>query len=159
MDPLDVVASLPPAMPLGAAAAIVSPILRDRMHRRRQGAVAKNLLRAALTAARGAQCDAEAGRVVVDDERACPGCHLRIGGKVFVVLQHLPEEGSSSAAAEAGPGGGPGAAAAVAAALKKGQGKRQQEGERVVVCYNCYRRMAAAAGQGAGAQSAGAASP
>ena len=59
-------------------------------------------------------------QVVVDEERACPHCHLRLGGKVFVVLQPgmLPatEPGSS------GSGNGAGAAAGTAAAAAAGGG-------------------------------------
>lgn len=147
---MDVVQALPPSMPLATAAAIIAPILRDRTHRRRQGEVARSLHRARLAAARGERADAEAGRVVVDDERACPGCHLRIGGKVFVVLQE--GEAAGGAAGPAGQG------------LPSPRQQQQQQppgrqadrrqprlpgGELRVVCYNCYRRLA---GAGAGQQ-------
>lgn len=62
-------------------------------------------------------------QVVVDEERACPHCHLRLGGKVFVVLQPgmLPaaEPGSSGSG-----GNGAGAAAGTAAAAGEGGGVR-----------------------------------
>ena len=114
------VQALPPGMPLGAAVSILAPILRDRTHRRRQGLVAKNLHRAALGAARALRADAEAARVTIDDERACPHCHLRLGGKVFVVER------------EGAEGGGP----AAATAAPQAAGGEQH----AVCCYNCYRR-------------------
>ena len=157
LDPLEVVASLPETMPLGAAAAIVSPLLRDRMHRRRQGAVTKNLHRAALTAARAARVEAEAGRVVVDDERACPGCHLRIGGKVFVVLQQQEAQQMAAAGAAVGSSGAGGGQQRQRQQQQQqqqpgGQPPRRQKGgeagEVTVLCYNCYRRSAGARQEG-----------
>lgn len=142
-------------MPLSTAAGILAPILRDRLHRRRQGAVTKNLHRAQLTAARAEQCDAEAGRVVVDDERACQGCHLRIGGKVFVLLQQQQQEKlqAGQQQQQVGRNGGREAVGPAAAGAARqmpvggnGSGRQQQQqkaaGREVwVVCYNCYRRM------------------
>ncbi|PRW44437.1 transforming growth factor-beta receptor-associated 1 isoform X1 [Chlorella sorokiniana] len=87
LDPQEVLQALPPGMPLEAAAAVLAPMMRDRLHRRRQSCLVKNLHRSRLAAAAGTLCDAQDRRVVVDEERACPHCHLRLGGKVFVVLQ------------------------------------------------------------------------
>ncbi|GAB4818896.1 hypothetical protein N2152v2_005942 [Parachlorella kessleri] len=150
LDPLDIVQALPASMPLATAATIVAPILRDRVHRRRQGAVLKNLHRAQLNAARGQKADAEGARLVVDDERACPGCHLRIGGKVFVVLQQAQQGGTAGKQQQQGLAGGGAAAAGLGgvlgAAVGAGQQAKQAAGpaagqEVQVVCYNCYRRM------------------
>lgn len=164
LDPMDVLQTLPPSMPLAAAAGIVAPIMRDRTHRRRQGAVAKSLLRAQLMRARGEKCDAESARVVVDDERACPGCHLRIGGKVFVALNHPAakhsQNGAGQVAAADAWGGWPGAGARVSSRAAGGgaldgadrsqhahHGNNGGERDIQVFCYSCYRRMA---GKGAG---------
>ena len=130
-------------MPLGSAAAVLAPMLRDRLHRRRQGSLVKSLHRARLAVAAGALCDAESHAVEVDDERACPHCHLRLGGKVFVVLQPsmLPEGGGGSGvgssggmAAAGGVGAGDlaalgavGAAAAAAAAAQPVKKQQQQQ--------------------------------
>lgn len=100
--------ALPAGMPLASAAGVLGPMLRDRLHRRRQGVMVKNLHRARLAVAAGAICDAQSQHVTVGEDRACPHCHLRLGGKVFVVLQPcmVPPDG----------GGGASAAAAAAAA-------------------------------------------
>jgi hypothetical protein len=154
-------------MPLGAAAAVVAPMLRDRLHRRRQGSLVKSLHRARLAVAAGALCDAESQHVEVDEERACPHCHLRLGGKVFVVLQPgmLPESGGSGGGVAAGAAAA-GAAAGAAAQPQKQQQHSEEEGLRPpgddrlaaaarrlqqqlaagqppqVLCYACYRRLA-----------------
>jgi hypothetical protein len=129
LDPLDVLHALPPSMPLCAAVDVAAPMLRDRIHRRRAASLLKNIHSARLTAARVEQSAAEAGRVVVDEERACPKCHLRLGGKVFVVLQQ-PQGGCDSVSG-----------------LQQQQ--QQQQGGAAgpvsssalhVVCYNCYRK-------------------
>lgn len=36
LDPQEVLQALPPGMPLAAAAAVLAPMMRDRLHRRRQ---------------------------------------------------------------------------------------------------------------------------
>lgn len=155
-------AALPPAMPLAAAAGVLAPMLRDRTHRRRQALVAKNLQRARLAAAGGVLADAQAQRVAVDEERACPHCHLRLGGKVFVVLppgvapgaaaagvqakqqQGQQQQGQQQAEDDPGalrPPGDDGLAAAAArlqAAAEAGQAPQ-------VLCYACYRRLAGVA--------------
>jgi hypothetical protein len=114
-----VLQALPPGMPLAAAAPVLAPMLRDRLHRRRAAALTKGLQRARLAAGAAARRDAEAAHVTVDEERSCPRCHLRLGGKVFVVLQPgaaVPANGglaapaplgTAAAAAAAAAGGGP----------------------------------------------------
>lgn len=158
-------------MPLGAAAAVVAPMLRDRLHRRRQGSLVKSLHRARLAVAAGALCDAESQHVEVDEERACPHCHLRLGGKVFVVLQPgmLPEGGGSGGGVAAGSSAAGAAAGAAVQPQKHQQQQRHEEEEEglrppgddrlaaaarrlqqqlaagqapQVLCYACYRRLA-----------------
>lgn len=137
LDPQEVLQALPPGMPLAAAAPVVAPMLRDRLHRRRQAALVKNLHRARLAAAAGLRCDAESRHVAVDEERACPYCHLRLGGKVFVVLQPgMGPAGSSpgagaSATAQHAPAPPSASAAAAAAApvhgIAAGTASQQQQ--------------------------------
>ncbi|KAL4428207.1 hypothetical protein ABPG75_002296 [Micractinium tetrahymenae] len=117
LDPQEVLQALPPGMPLAAAAAVLAPMLRHRLHRRRQGALVKNLHRARLAGAAGALRDAQAQHVTVGEDRACPHCHLRLGGKVFVVLQPgmLPAAAGSGGASAAGTAAAAEAAAAAAA--------------------------------------------
>lgn len=177
LDPAEVLAALPPGMPLAAAAGVLAPMLRDRTHRRRQVLLVKNLHRARLAGAAGVMSDAHAQHVVVDEERACPHCHLRLGGKVFVVLQPstLPEPGGSTAGAAAGAAPAPGAAATaamqqqqeepdalrppgddgLAAATRRLQQQVAAGHMLHVLCYTCYRRLAAAAGVGSPAAAGG----
>jgi hypothetical protein len=86
LDPLELLAELPPEMPLAAAAPLLAPLLRERGHRRRAAQVEAALRRAALARAAVARAAAAGGRVAVDEARACPRCRLRLGGKVFVVV-------------------------------------------------------------------------
>lgn len=99
LDPLDVLEALPGDTPLAAAAAVVSPMLRERVHRRRQGQVAASLHRARAARAAAARAAAEAVGVTVDDARACPDCRLRLGGKVFVALRARDGAGDAEPAA------------------------------------------------------------
>jgi hypothetical protein len=94
LDPLELLAELPPEMPLAAAAPLLAPLLRERGHRRRAAQVEAALRRAALARAVVVRAAAEGGRVAVDEARACPRCRLRLGGKVFVVV---PGSGSGGA--------------------------------------------------------------
>lgn len=146
-------AALPPGMPLAAAAAVLSPMLRDRLHRRRSACLVKNLHRARLAAVGGVLCDVQAARVVVDEERACPHCHLRLGGKVFVLLTPgaSPAPGSSSAPAESaagGPAAEPGPPQRLRSpgedSLAVAEARLQQQVQEwhtpQVLCFTCYKR-------------------
>jgi len=84
LDPLEIVAAVPGSMPLAAALPLVEPLVRERVHRRRQGQITTALERSRLASRTAGKVEAEARRVVVDEGRACLDCHLRIGGKVFV---------------------------------------------------------------------------
>lgn len=171
LDPQEVLQALPPGMPLASAAAVLAPMLADRLHRRRQGALVKNLQRARLAGATGALCDAQARHVSVGADRACPHCHLRLGGKVFVVLQPgiAPGGGVGRPAAGTAAAAAAGSAAAAAAAADIGEAeeastlqppgedplaaaaRRLQQAaaagqEPQALCYACYRRLSGAAG-------------
>ena len=87
LDPLDVVNAAPAKMRMPAAVALIAPLIRERVHRRRSGQMAAVLHRSQVAARAARQVAAEEGKVVIDDGRACPDCHLRLGGKVFVVVQ------------------------------------------------------------------------
>ena len=88
VDALEVIQQAPEEMPMPVAVSLIAPLLRERLHRRRQGLMRKALhkSRAALRAA--AQVDVEGKSVVIDESRACPVCRLRLGGKVFVLVPH-----------------------------------------------------------------------
>ena len=144
LDPTEVVEALPPGMPLAAAAAVVAPVLRDRVHRRRQGQVTRSLHRARLTTAREERTDAEAQRVTVGEERACPQCHLRLGGKVFVVVQ--PAAAAAAAAQQQQQQQG-GSAPPVPLWRQRSQARAARQhaaggAELQVVCFNCHKRLA-----------------
>ncbi len=135
LDPLEVVAAAPEGMPMAAAVELVAPLLRERLHRRRSGQVAAALQRGRAAAGAAELARAKAHRVVIDEGRACPDCHLRLGGKVFVVLQ---DEGS-----EEREGG-----ASVGSSSKK---PAAAPTEPKVLCLSCWNkrsggRQAVAAG-------------
>lgn len=120
LNPLDVVQELPPEMPLDVAVRVVTPMLQERVHRRRQSQVVAALHRARVAASAVGRVQVEAGRVTVEESRACLDCHLRLGGKVFVVLP--PEDGRQQ---ERGDGG---------------------NAEPAAVCFNCWHRRTGTAG-------------
>ena len=86
VNPLDLLSALPLKMPLNMAVHIVSPLLRDRIHRKRTGLLHKALLKARLSSLLADKASAMEGKVVIDDGKACQECHIRLGGKVFVLL-------------------------------------------------------------------------
>lgn len=137
LDPLELINQLPATMPLSVAERVVAPVLRDRTHRRRQASITANLNAARLTAQRASRVEAEgAARVVVDESKACPGCHLRIGGKVFVVVPVMTSTAAGSSSV--GLGGSPGKIMSV-------QQQDKQQVETKVICFNCWKKSQAAA--------------
>lgn len=84
LDATELLQALPPGMPLCAAAGMLTPLLRDRLSRRRTGQLAKALRRSLLVSACAAVHAAGRRCLLVSEERACPGCHLRLGSRVFV---------------------------------------------------------------------------
>lgn len=129
LDPQEVLQALPAGMPLASAAAVLAPMLADRLHRRRRGALVKNLHRARLAGATGALCDAQAQHVTVGADRACPHCHLRLGGKVFVVLQPGVTPGGANGRTLGGATEAAGGAAASTAAAASGDQAASGAGE------------------------------
>ena len=127
LDTGEVLAALPPGMPLRAAAGVLAPMLRDRLHRRRQGTLARALQRALLAAATTTLSDVRSGHVVLNDQRACPHCHLRLGGRVFVLLP--PGVLPRLVAGAAGGGGVSGGAAAHSSSNRNQQQQQQGEGD------------------------------
>lgn len=87
LDPLEVVRAAPEDMPMPVAVALMAPLIRERMHRRRHGQMNAGLQKARAAGGVVRQTAAEELNVVIDEGRACPDCHLRLGGKVFVVVQ------------------------------------------------------------------------
>ncbi len=87
LDSLEVVRVAPEGMPMPAAVALMAPLLRERVHRRRNGQLTAALHRSQAAAGAVTLAKVEEQHVVVDEGRACPDCHLRLGGKVFVVVQ------------------------------------------------------------------------
>jgi hypothetical protein len=86
LNPVEVLAAVPDNMPLEAAVAFMTPLLRERIARSRSVRMKAALHR--TLAMRGAlrRASGEAGRVIVDEGKACLDCQLRIGSKVFVAM-------------------------------------------------------------------------
>jgi hypothetical protein len=92
LDSLEVVRAAPKEMPMPAAVALMAPLLRERVHRRRNGQLTAALHRSQAAAGAVLLAAVEKQHVVVDEGRACPDCHLRLGGKVFVVVQQQQDK-------------------------------------------------------------------
>ena len=72
-------------MPLPLAYETLVRMARERMHRRREGSVLKGIAKAHELAVAQQRVAALARRVEITEDRACVGCHARIGTKVFGV--------------------------------------------------------------------------
>jgi hypothetical protein len=94
LNPLEVVTAAPSDMPVAAALGLVSPLIRERIHRRRSGQISAGLRRSQAIAAASHRIAVHEQRVVVDENLACPRCQLRMGNKVFVVVPSESEEDS-----------------------------------------------------------------
>lgn len=97
LDSLEVVRAAPEGMPMPAAVKLMAPLLRERVHRRRSGQLTAALHRSQAAAGAVTLATVEKQHVVVDEGRACPDCHLRLGGKVFVVVQQQQQQHQQTA--------------------------------------------------------------
>ena len=92
LDSLEVVRAAPEGMPMPAAVKLMAPLLRERVHRRRNGQLTAALHRSQAASGAVTLAAVQEQQVVVDEGRACPDCHLRLGGKVFVVVQQQQQQ-------------------------------------------------------------------
>lgn len=85
LDPLQVLGALSEEMPLSAGVDILSHLLCERLHRRRQGSIVRSLHKACTLSASVDRAELFSRRAVTSEERACAMCHTRIGSKIFAV--------------------------------------------------------------------------
>ena len=144
LDPLEVVRAAPEDMPMPIAVALVAPLLRERMHRRRHGQMTTGLQKAKAAAEVARQNAAEEQNVVIDEDKACPDCHLRIGGKVFVIVHHQLKDGDQLSKQinrntdRVVHGNG---------SISHDRGKHGTQQSPIVVCLSCWNKRTTLAGQ------------
>ncbi|OMO65916.1 hypothetical protein COLO4_30926 [Corchorus olitorius] len=85
LDPLQVLETLSPEMPLQLASDTILRMLRARLHHHRQGKIVHNLSRAVHTDARLARLEERSRLVQINDESLCDSCHARLGTKLFAM--------------------------------------------------------------------------
>ena len=149
VDALALLKALPPSMPLTTAESIIVPTLQDRIHRKRMSQMMKAMHTAKLNSVMLTKVKAErsigdgtdgtnrsgGGGLVVDDDKGCMECHLRLGGRMFVVLpgtQNTEEEMQVKRRGEGREGKGEG---------EEEHDRHDHNGRRRVVCFSCYQRQ------------------
>ncbi|KDP36452.1 hypothetical protein JCGZ_08582 [Jatropha curcas] len=85
LDPLQVLETLSPDMPLQLASDTILRMLRARLHHYRQGQIVHNLSRAIDVDARLARLEERSRHVQINDESLCDSCHARLGTKLFAM--------------------------------------------------------------------------
>ncbi|KAJ0082304.1 hypothetical protein Patl1_11773 [Pistacia atlantica] len=85
LDPLQVLETLSPDMPLQLASDTILRMLRARLHHHRQGKIVHNLARAVDIDARLARLEERTRHVQINDESLCDSCHARLGTKLFAM--------------------------------------------------------------------------
>ncbi|KAJ4832081.1 hypothetical protein Tsubulata_009852 [Turnera subulata] len=85
LDPLQVLETLSPDMPLKLASDTILRMLRARIHHHRQGQIVHNLSRALAVDARLARLEERSRLVQINDESLCDSCHARLGTKLFAM--------------------------------------------------------------------------
>ncbi|KAK9031032.1 hypothetical protein V6N11_032428 [Hibiscus sabdariffa] len=85
LDPLQVLETLSPDMPLQLASDTILRMLRARLHHHRQGQIVHHLSRAVDTDARLARLEERSRLVQINDESLCDSCHARLGTKLFAM--------------------------------------------------------------------------
>ncbi|KAG8643565.1 hypothetical protein MANES_11G052180v8 [Manihot esculenta] len=85
LDPLQVLETLFPDMPLQLASDTILRMLRARLHHHRQGQIVHNLSRAIDVDARLARLEERSRHVQINDESLCDSCHARLGTKLFAM--------------------------------------------------------------------------
>ncbi|KAJ8754906.1 hypothetical protein K2173_015418 [Erythroxylum novogranatense] len=85
LDPLQVLETLSPDMPLQLASDTILRMLRARLHHYRQGQIVRNLSQAIDIDARLARLEERSRHVQINDESLCDSCHARLGTKLFAM--------------------------------------------------------------------------
>ncbi|XP_021294682.1 transforming growth factor-beta receptor-associated protein 1 [Herrania umbratica] len=85
LDPLQVLETLSPDMPLQLASDTILRMLRARLHHHRQGQIVHYLSRAVHIDARLARLEERSRLVQINDESLCDSCHARLGTKLFAM--------------------------------------------------------------------------
>ncbi|XP_002523291.2 vacuolar sorting protein 3 [Ricinus communis] len=85
LDPLQVLETLSPEMPLQLASDTILRMLRARLHHHCQGQIVHNLSRAINVDARLARMEERSRHVQINDESLCDSCHARLGTKLFAM--------------------------------------------------------------------------
>ncbi|KAK8331112.1 hypothetical protein V6Z12_A10G052800 [Gossypium hirsutum] len=85
LDPLQVLETLSPDMPLQLASETILRMLRARLHHHRQGQIVHYLSRAVHIDARLARLEERSRLVQINDESLCDSCHARLGTKLFAM--------------------------------------------------------------------------
>ncbi|GLT59107.1 hypothetical protein SLA2020_319460 [Shorea laevis] len=85
LDPLQVLNTLSPDMPLQLASETILRMFRARLHHHRQGQIGHNLSRAVDIDARLARLEERSRHVQINDESLCDSCHARLGTKLFAM--------------------------------------------------------------------------
>eukprot|EP00268_Persea_americana_P040336 TRINITY_DN4002_c0_g1_i2.p1 TRINITY_DN4002_c0_g1~~TRINITY_DN4002_c0_g1_i2.p1 ORF type:complete len:984 (-),score=196.53 TRINITY_DN4002_c0_g1_i2:466-3417(-) len=85
LDPLQVLETLSPDMPLQLASDTILRMLRARVHHHRQGQIVHYLSRAINLDAKLARLEERSRHVQINDESLCDSCHARLGTKLFAM--------------------------------------------------------------------------
>uniref|UniRef100_A0A7N0VGU3 CNH domain-containing protein n=1 Tax=Kalanchoe fedtschenkoi TaxID=63787 RepID=A0A7N0VGU3_KALFE len=85
LDPLQVLETLSPDMPLQLASDTILRMLRARVHHHRQGQIVCNLSRAVDVDARLSRLEERSRHVQINDESLCESCRARLGTKLFAM--------------------------------------------------------------------------
>lgn len=85
LDPLQVLETLSPEMPLQLASDTILRMLKARVHHHRQGQIVHSLSRAINLEAKLARLEERSRHVQINDESLCDSCHARLGTKLFAM--------------------------------------------------------------------------
>ncbi|KAL5985479.1 hypothetical protein ACLOJK_027463 [Asimina triloba] len=85
LDPLQVLESLSPDMPLQLASDTILRMLRARVHHHRQGQIVHSISHAINVEAKLARLEERSRNVQINDESICDSCHARLGTKLFAM--------------------------------------------------------------------------
>lgn len=88
LDPLRVVEALSTDMPLQGASSSLSRLLRDLVHRHRQGQIVRQLARSNGLAARAARVRERMRMAIITEASECGSCGRRIGSRLFALYPH-----------------------------------------------------------------------
>ncbi|KAJ4969377.1 hypothetical protein NE237_016078 [Protea cynaroides] len=85
LDPLQVLETLSPDMPLQLASDTILRMLKARLHHHRQGQIAHFLSRVINIDTKLARLEERSRNVQINDESLCDSCHARLGTKLFAM--------------------------------------------------------------------------